>query len=226
MNVNADFSQRAVVHADRLDWVQSPMAGVERRMLDRIGDEVARATTIVRYAPGSAFSPHVHTGGEEYLVLEGVFQDEYGDFPAGSYVRNPPQSSHTPRSDEGATILVKLWQFDPQDRTQVHVDTLRETPLADPRRPGVSVIPLFKDSREEVRIEVWAPDADVSIADHDGLEVFVLEGGFDEAGDHFVRNSWLRLPKGRRFEARAGTEGARVWLKRDHLGTDQVAPGT
>jgi anti-sigma factor ChrR (cupin superfamily) len=97
MKLNADFTKRAVVHAATLDWQASPMAGVERRMLDRIGDEVARATSIVRYAPHSQFSPHEHDGGEEFLVLEGVFQDEYGDFPAGCYVRNPPQSRHTPR---------------------------------------------------------------------------------------------------------------------------------
>ena len=90
MNLNADFTKRVVVHAASLDWKASPMPGVERRMLDRIGDEVARATSIVRYAPESHFSPHVHGGGEEFLVLEGVFQDEHGDFPAGYYVRNPP----------------------------------------------------------------------------------------------------------------------------------------
>ena len=92
-------------------------------MLDRIGDEVARATTIVRYAPGSQFSPHVHGGGEEFLVLEGVFQDEHADFPAGSYVRNPPQSRFTPGSKSGCTMFVKLWQFDLTDHTHVRVDT-------------------------------------------------------------------------------------------------------
>jgi|SRR4051794_7629739 len=107
MNLNADFTKRTVVHAATLDWKASPMPGVDRRMLDRIGDEVARATTIVRYAPQSRFSPHVHGGGEEFFVLEGVFQDEQGDFPAGSYVRNPPQSHHTPGSKPGCTIFVK-----------------------------------------------------------------------------------------------------------------------
>src|SRR5262245_61317317 len=108
MNLNADFTKRAAVHAGAPEWQASPMPGVERRLLDRIGDEVARATSIVRYAPESHFSPHVHGGGEEFLVFEGVFQDERGDFPAGSYVRNPPQSRHTPGSKSGCTIFVKL----------------------------------------------------------------------------------------------------------------------
>src|SRR6056297_4058729 len=99
------------------------MSGVWRRMLDRIGDEVARVTSIVRFDPGSAFSPHTHDGGEEYLVLDGTFQNEDGDFPTGSYVRNPPTSSHTPAAMAGATILVKLHQFDPADRTQVQIDS-------------------------------------------------------------------------------------------------------
>jgi len=84
MELNADFTQRIVMHAEELEWQDSPMPGVQRKMFDRIGGEVARATSIVRYAPGSHFSPHVHTGGEEFIVLEGVFQDEHGDFPAGS----------------------------------------------------------------------------------------------------------------------------------------------
>lgn len=116
MKLNADFSERVVVRFDETPWVASPAAGVERKMLDRIGDEVARATTIVRFAPGSAFAAHTHGGGEEYLVLSGVFQDETGDFPVGSYVRNPPTSRHTPAAEEGAVILVKLHQFDSDDR--------------------------------------------------------------------------------------------------------------
>src|SRR6201982_2883493 len=123
MEINSDFSQRVVVHAALLRWVPSPIMGVERRMLDRIGDEIARATSIVRYAPGSHFSAHTHGGGEEFLVLEGVFEDERGDFPAGSYVRNPPTSRHTPSSATGCTLFVKLWQFDPADRKEVKLAT-------------------------------------------------------------------------------------------------------
>ena len=107
MELNADFSRRAVVHGARLPWTPSPMAGVERRMLDRIGDEVARVTSIVRYAPKSRFSTHTHGGGEEFFVLDGVFQDEHGDFPAGTYVRNPPNTSHTPRSKKPSMPTVE-----------------------------------------------------------------------------------------------------------------------
>ena len=164
MELNADFSQRAVVHAARLAWTPSPIPGVERRMLDRIGDEVARATSIVRYAPHSRFSPHTHGGGEEFLVLDGVFQDEHGDFPAGSYVRNPPTSSHTPGSEPGCTIFVKLWQFDPDDRTHVRIDTATMSYVPDPGRAGVELMPLFQDARESVRLERWAPDAEIDLA--------------------------------------------------------------
>ena len=105
MELNADFKEPVVIQTDQLDWNASPMPGVDRRMLDRIGGEVARATSIVRYAPNSKFSAHTHTGGEEFIVLDGVFQDEHGDFPEGTYVRNPPTTSHTPGSDDGCIIL-------------------------------------------------------------------------------------------------------------------------
>ena len=110
MELNAAFDQQVLIHSDQLEWIASPMAGVDRRMLDRIGAEVARATTIVRYAEGSRFSEHTHSGGEEFIVLEGIFQDEHGDYHAGTYVRNPPTTAHTPRSEMGCTIFVKLCQ--------------------------------------------------------------------------------------------------------------------
>jgi hypothetical protein len=217
MNLNADFTKRAVVHAATLDWKASPMAGVERRMLDRIGDEVARATSIVRYAPESHFSPHVHGGGEEFLVLEGVFQDEHGDFPAGSYARNPPQSHHTPGSTVGCTMFVKLWQFDLTDRTHVLVDTNKKALLDVKGRGGVMVTPLFRDAREDVRLEQWAPGATVEVDPDGGLEVLVLEGGFSEGGETCGVQSWLRLPIGAHFGARVATDGCRVWIKEGHL---------
>jgi anti-sigma factor ChrR (cupin superfamily) len=217
VNLNADFTKRAVVHAATRDWPASPMPGVERRMLDRIGDEVARATSIVRYAPESYFSPHVHGGGEELLVLEGVFQDEHGEFPAGSYVRNPPQSHHTPGSTLGCTMFVKLWQFDLTDRSHVLVDTNKKALVDVKGRDGVRAMPLFRDDREDVRLEQWAPAAAIEVNPDGGLEVLVLEGGFSESGETFSAQSWLRLPIGAHFSARAATDGCRVWVKEGHL---------
>ena len=224
MHLNADFTRRVVVHAGRLGWVPSPIPGVHRRLLDRIGDEVARATSIVRYAPASRFSPHVHDGGEEFLVLEGVFQDEHGDYPAGSYVRNPPTSRHTPGSSVGCTIFVKLWQFDPADRTQVRIATAGCTfaPAAD--RPSVCIFPLFQDAVEQVRLEEWAPGARVDIPAPKGLELLVLAGSFDEQGERFVEQSWLRLPPGASFAGLAGPAGCRVWLKSGHLAMIRPLP--
>ena len=222
MELNADFTKRAVVHAGKLDWIASPMPGVDRRMLDRIGDEVARATSIVRYAPGSAFSEHTHTGGEEFLVLDGVFQDDYGDFPAGTYVRNPPTTAHTPASAEGCTIFVKLWQFDMGDRNQFHVDT--ETANYAEAAPGVTRLDLHKDDREYVTMERWAPGAEITLDSPEGLEVLVIKGGFAEGGEDFAIQSWLRLPTGASSMAVAGPEGAQVWIKRGHLAQDITAP--
>lgn len=217
MKINADFSRRVVLHADEIAWRDSPMPGVSRRPLDRIGDEVARATTIVRYAPGSKFSPHVHDGGEEFIVLDGVFQDEHGDYPAGSYVRNPPTSRHMPGSAPGCVIFVKLRQFDPGDRTHVRLDLNRIGAVADAARPGVAVTPLFKDAHEEVRLEHWAAGTQASFAADGGAELFVLEGGSTESGDELRRHSWLRVPDGGAVSLVAGNDGASIWIKTGHL---------
>lgn len=217
MELNSDFTKRVVVHSDQLEWQPSPMVGVERRMLDRLGDEVARATSIVRYAPNSSFSAHTHDGGEEFIVLAGVFQDEHGDYPVGSYIRNPPQSSHTPGSEKGCIIFVKLWQFDLQDQTDVRIAINEMSSHAEPHRPGVLVTPLFKDEREEVRIEEWEAGAEVTIDAPGGAEILLLNGEFISEKDDFRPLSWLRMPTKSRIIARARDMGARVWLKTGHL---------
>jgi anti-sigma factor ChrR (cupin superfamily) len=225
MELNADFTRRAVVHAARVAWVPSPIAGIERRMLDRVGAEVARATTIVRYSPNSKFSSHTHGGGEEILVLSGVFQDEHGDFPAGSYIRNPPTSHHAPGSEPGCTIFVKLWQFDPHDRTHVRIATSKMPFLPAPGRPGVEVMPLFRDDREDVRLERWAPGAQIAVPHEDGIELLVLEGGFTESGETFELHSWLRLPPGDPLNAKIMPSGCKLWVKSGHLAGEQAVPG-
>lgn len=225
MRINADFSKRAVVHAGAEPWVASPMKGVDRRMLDRIGGEVARATSIVRYAPESRFSAHVHGGGEEFLVLEGTFQDEHGDYPVGTYVRNPPDTSHTPGSKDGCTILVKLWQFDAEDGNQFSVDTsgLDHEPVA--ARPGVEALPLHSDECETVRLERWQAGGTIDYEPRGGIEMLVLDGGFTEGGERFVPWSWLRLPPGAPLKAIAGNEGCRLWIKEGHLDHVTVPAG-
>jgi len=217
MNINANFGARAAVHAARLDWTPSPIPGVDRRMLDRVGDEIARATSIVRYAPHSHFSSHTHGSGEEFLVLDGVFQDEHGDYPAGTYVRNPPTSSHTPSSEPGCTIFVKLWQFDPDDRIQMRTDTsaLSFMPAAD--LSGVEFALLYESAWELVLLERWTPDISISVPVPAGIELLVLDGSFIEGGEEFTPLSWLRLPAGARLQATAGRSGCKVWVKSGHL---------
>lgn len=225
MELNADFSRRVAVHAARVPWVASPMPGVERRMLDRIGGEVARATTLVRYAPASRFSPHTHDGGEELFVLEGIFSDEHGSFPAGCYIRNPPTSRHTPNSMPGCVLLVKLWQFDLADRTQVRLDIATQDFQPAAGRDGVSVSPLFRDARETVFLERWAPGAAIELPVPGGAELLVLRGTFTESGEGFERQSWLRLPTGATLTARAGAVGCEVWMKTGHLLHPMALPG-
>ncbi len=214
MELNADFKERVVVHSDQLEWSASPMPGVDRRMLDRIGGEVARATTIVRYAPDSKFSAHTHTGGEEFIVLDGVFQDEHGDFPEGTYVRNPPTTSHTPGSEPGCTIFVKLWQFDLQDRSQFRKTMADE--LAAPIN-GVATAELHRDEFEVVTYSHLDAGAKLTIADAGGIEMLVIGGSLTEGGDTLGKNAWLRLPNGQTLNAVAGSDGAKVWVKTGHL---------
>jgi anti-sigma factor ChrR (cupin superfamily) len=217
MKIAADFSQREIAHSANMPWVNSPMAGVARRPLDRVGVEVARATSVVRYAPGSHFSAHLHAGGEEFVVLEGVFQDENGDYPAGSYVRNPPQSSHTPGSEVGCVILVKLWQFQLRDRTPVRLNIHEIAPIPHTEVQGVSVIPLFTDKHEQVSVINIQPNTHLKLTPEGGAELFLLRGSLTEQQDTLLQHSWLRAPIGYPLSLKTTELGAKIWIKTGHL---------
>ena len=216
--VNGDFSKRVVLDTNRMDWVPSPTAGVERRMLDRIGSEVARATSLVRYAPASRFPEHDHALGEEYFVLEGVFSDQSGSFPAGSYVRNPPGSRHAPFTDGGCTILVKLRQMRPDDRTSVFVNAALR-PASETDTPGYLVLTLHNDPAgpETVTLERIDPGVQVpAYVCSEGEEVFVLDGTLADEHGTYPQGTWIRNPVGH-AHGLTSPDGCTIWVKRGHL---------
>lgn len=188
-------------------------------MLDRVGGEVARATSLVRYAPNSEFPEHEHGGGEEILVLGGEFADDQGAYPAGSYLRNPVGTRHAPRvGPRGAEIFVKLHQFDPEDQRHFSLDTTRPGWLPG-RFPGLEVMPLHRFGAERVRLERWPPGFRRAPRTFlRGAELLVLDGSIGDGERHCPAGSWLRLPAGAVLEANAGPEGARLYLKTGHLG--------
>ena len=219
MRLNADFSERIVIRPDDYAWVPSPMPGVERMMLDRIGDEVARATSLVRYAPNSTFSAHVHGGGEEFLVLEGEFGDEHALYPEGTYVRNPIGTSHSPRvGASGCLIFVKLHQFDQGDNLQFVVET--DCGGWSPGLvPGVEVRPLHEYGSERVALVRWAPNTEFRAHEHQGgEEILVLEGSFFDEHGEYPAGTWLRSPHGSEHAPFTRDGGALIYVKTGHLG--------
>src|SRR5512140_157328 len=216
MLINSDFAERVVLRAGDMEWTPSPMPGVDRKMLDRVGDEVARATSLVRYAPGSRFAAHVHGGGEEFLVLEGVFSDETGDYPAGHYVRNPIGSRHAPRTDPGCIIFVKLRQFDPADGDRVVIDT-RAVAWPPGATAGITKLPLHAFGNERVALERWEPGTRIARHEHPGgEEILVLEGRFEDEQGSYADGAWIRSPHGSSHAPFTDT-GCLLYVKGGHL---------
>jgi len=225
MLIHSNFLQRAAVLPQHYQWIASPQPGVERVMLDRVGEEKARATSIVRYAPASRFPGHRHPGGEEILVLSGTFSDENGDYPAGWYLRNPPNSAHQPFTLEGATIFVKLRQMPEGERRSVRINT-REPSAWIRRAEGESCV-LFTDEAEQVSLVKLAAGARFLSQFVEGAELLVLEGSLNEAAHEYGQGSWLRLPPGEHPQVVAGPQGVTLYLKTGHLGkylTGVVSP--
>ena len=213
--LNMDFSRSVVIDTNRMEWEASPMPGVWRKPLAREAAEHGHTSSVVRYDPGSSFSPHQHPQGEEILVLEGVFSDEHGDYPAGTYLRNPPGSSHSPRSDPGCVLLVKLDQFDPNDAASLRIDTGSDAWLD--AEGGVLIMPLHDFENESVAMLKWPPNARRRTHQHyGGEEMFVVSGAlYDEYGD-YPAGSWIRRPH-RSEHCPYVEEETVIWIKTGHL---------
>lgn len=217
--INADRGRRALVHGAQLAWVASPEAGVARRMLERIGGEVALASTIVRYAPGSRFHEHVHEFGEEFIVLEGTFSDGDGDYPKGTYVRNPGGTRHSPSSRDGCVIFVKLRQMqaDEPERVRVFVADRQWVRIAG---TDLESCLLYDNGRTTVALERMAPGCRLPVrATVGGEELFVLSGSLLIEGDESAALepwSWLRQPGAGSVKGHS-EKGATWWVKRGHL---------
>lgn len=194
MRLHSDNDLRVVLNTNELPWQPSPAAGVQRRLLARDGGEDARATSIVRYEPGATFAAHAHPQGEEILVLDGEFRDEYGSYPAGTYLKNPPGSTHAPTSPIGCTLFVKLRQLYAQDLERVvarPTDRRWHPGLVS----GLEVSPLDQCGTVHTALVRWAPGTFFNKHHHaGGEEILVLQGTFqDEHGD-YAQGTWMRSP--------------------------------
>jgi len=184
-------------------------------MLDRIGAEQARATTIVRYEPGVRFPQHTHDLGEEIFVLEGVLGDETGHYPAGFFMMNPPGSSHTPFSETGCTLFVKLRHLGPDQVQRELVDT-RTAPWFQGMVPGLTVMPLMRQGLGTTLVR-WAPETYFTPHRHfGGEEIFVVEGVFEDEHGIYPEGSWLRSPH-LSLHQPFSKEGCTILVKTGHL---------
>jgi anti-sigma factor ChrR (cupin superfamily) len=217
MNIHNDLSERIVLHTDRLEWQPSPIQGVERQMLDRVGEEVARATSVVRYAPNTEFTPHSHDSGEEILVLDGCFSDERGDYPAGMYLRNPPGSQHAPYSTDGCTLFVKLRQFAQTDNQELRLNT-KASDWYPGLVPGLSVMPLHEHDGVSTALVRWAPNTVFNPHVHPGgEEIYVLDGVFHDEFGAYAKGSWIRSPRYSKHAPFTKEEGSLIYVKVGHL---------
>jgi len=215
LSLNMQFEQQVVIDTSAQAWQPSPMSGVWRKPLAREEAERGHATSIVRYDAAASFARHEHPGGEEILVLSGVFSDEHGDFGAGTYFRNPPGSGHSPFSEQGCDLLVKLHQFHDGDLQHVCVDTGNAS-----WQPGIGnlqVLPLHQFQGEHVALVSWPAGERFQRHRHaNGEEIFVLSGELLDEHGAYPAGTWLRSPPMSDHQPYVETDTI-IWVKTGHL---------
>ena len=213
--LNMQLDRLAIVDTASMDWEASPAAGVWRKPLERAAAEHGRATSVVRYDAGSRFAEHAHPLGEEILVLDGVFADNHGEYPAGTYLRSPPGSRHAPRSDDGCSLLVKLDQFAAGDDTRLCIDT--NTAAWMPGECGIAVMPLHYYDTEMTALYRWPAGTRYDPHSHfGGEEVFVLSGRLADDYGEYPAGSWMRYPHNSEHSPLAEVDTV-IWIKTGHL---------
>ncbi|UZE97412.1 cupin domain-containing protein [Alkalimarinus alittae] len=213
--LNLDFGQSLVIDANTEAWVASPSAGVFRKRLAYSGEPGGHVTSIVKYEKGADFSAHQHPMGEEIFVLDGVFSDETGDYGAGTYIRNPPGSFHTPFSKEGCTIFVKLNQFNEHDDQFVRIDTTKAAWV--PGMGGLEVMPLHEYEHEHAALVKWPANEVFQPHKHfGGEEILVLSGEFCDEHGRYPANTWLRSPHQSQHHPYVDQETV-IFVKTGHL---------
>jgi anti-sigma factor ChrR (cupin superfamily) len=216
MKLHSDFSKRVVIDSHGLSWADSPAKGIQRQLLERDGEEEARATSLVRYAPGSRFAHHVHTLGEEIFVLEGIFSDETGEYGPGTYIKNPPGSGHAPSSEAGCLLFVKLRHLALADSERVVINT-NKADWFPGMVAGLSVLPLSEFATQHTAMVRWAAGTHFNPHHHyGGEEIYVLDGVFEDEFGRYPEGTWMRSPhlsKHCPFSA----EGCTILVKTGHL---------
>jgi anti-sigma factor ChrR (cupin superfamily) len=217
--INGNLSVRAVADTARMGWTPSPSGTVWRKRVHAVGPpESGQVTSVVRYEPHSRFPTHDHPEGEEIFVLDGVFSDEHGNWSAGTYLLNPEGFRHTPFSQPGCLLFVKLRQFPGRERHHIAVDTHKLAWESTSIR-GVACKPLYQQAgfSDLMRLERWDPQADMgAISYEQGGELFVLEGDFSDEAGAYSTGYWLRLPAGSVHHPRSAG-GCTLYVKRSGL---------
>lgn len=216
--LNSDLTQAAHADTATMEWQASPSPSVWRKRLDRRGPaEAGRVTSVVRYDPDSRFSAHPHPDGEEILVLDGVFSDQTGDYPAGSYLLNPEGFEHAPFSEPGCLLFVKLRQYPGLDRRHVLLKT-ESAPWLETGEAGVEEKVLYDEGKHPERVVLRRLDARASshLRGAGGHELFVTSGSLIANGRPLESGGWLRSPDGRAV-ALESSPGATFYLKTGHL---------
>lgn len=216
MNLDSDFSLRLVIQPDDLTWSPGPSSGVEQKMLERDGAEGARATAILRCAPGASLPGDVYDPGVEIFVLEGVFSDEGGDYGAGTYLKRAPGAMHAPCSGDGCTLFVKLGHMDARDREDVVVDTPKASWFPG-LVAGLAVMPLSSFETHHTALVRWSPETYFSAHRHyGGEEILVIAGVFEDEHGRYPQGTWMRNPHLSQHQP-FSKEGCTILVKTGHL---------
>jgi len=189
VNFNLDISKKVVIDTTNKTNKSLSKNGITKVILEGELENSEQTSSIIEYSPNTQLQIWSHPFGEEIFVLEGIFSNKNGDYPAGTYIRNSSMISDKSFSKKGCKIFIKSNQTNSIDNTQIVIDTNISKWLKG--YGNLEVIPLY----ENTALVKWPKSEKfVQHSHYGGEEIFVLKGEFIDEHGRYPKGTWLRSP--------------------------------
>jgi anti-sigma factor ChrR (cupin superfamily) len=147
-----------------------------------------------------------------------VFQDEHGDYPEGTYLRNPAGSKHMPFSRLGCTIFVKLGRFMKDDTAQKNLQTSQQKWLPQKTNPGIKEMLLHSHQGEKTLFIKVSPNTEFEWCHKGkGEEILIINGELHEGQHIYPKGTWLRFGEGGLRKRYTKSNETILFMKTGHL---------
>ncbi len=184
VNMNSDYEKRALIDTNKIQWQEINSKNVLKKIF-AIKDK--EETSFIKLNEGSSLNQNSIVNSVEIFVLEGVYENEYGKFSEGTYLKLPKEDESLVKSEKACVIFRKTNHI--KDDEKIIIDTKKTQWLQG--QGNLEVMPLS----EQTALVKWPAGEKFTPHSHwGGEEIVVLTGVFIDEHGEYPKGCWIRSP--------------------------------